>query len=169
MKYIALENDTNMADLMSQVYALNAAGAAPQASQAQAALRQANPQLANLATLPAGTLVVVPDVPGVNAVPLASLPGVSTDLIAQLQQALASAGAVINKAVASQTQSAQTSLSLVKNRAVINLVKPLPDLQSRLAQIANQTKIQIQQMNSDKTTQLQGLAQLVKDISSLNQ
>ncbi len=167
MKFITLQTKTSLADLTSQLYAFNAATADAEAAQAQVALRQANPQLGKLATLPAGALVVVPDVPGVNTAPLSSVTGVSADVIAQLQQVLAAAGTLLNQAVTNQTQSAETSLSLIKNRAVINLVKPLPDWQPRLAQIASQTKIQMTQLNSAKTTQLQGLAQLGKDLGSL--
>ena len=131
-------------------------------------MRAANPQLGDLAKLPAGTLVIVPDAPGVKAVPMQSLTGVSADVIAQLQQVLAGAETVLNQGVATQTQAAESSLSLVKNRAVINLVKQTSDLQPRLSQIADQTKIQIKQMDSEKIAQLQGLTQLIKDLGSLN-
>lgn len=168
MKFITTKTETSLADLTRQVFDLKGSKPAVDSKQAQAALRAANPKLGNLAKLPAGTLVIVPDMPGVKAAPLPSLTGVSADVIAQLQQALAGAEAVLHQAVASQTQEAETSMSLVKNRAVINLVKQLPDLQPRLPQIAKQTKLQIKQLDSDKAAQLQGLAQLGKDLATLN-
>jgi hypothetical protein len=113
-------------------------------------------------------LVIVPDVPGAQAAPAQSLTGVSADVVAQLKQVLAAAETVLNQAVATQTQDAETSVSLVKSRTVVNLAKQLPDLQSRLPQMADHAKIQMKQLGSDKAAQLQGLAQLKKDLGAIS-
>ena len=74
------------------------------------ALRQANPQLGDLAKVPAGALVIVPDVPGVQTASLPSLTGPSADVIAQLERVLAGAKNLLRQAAASQAQESDTSL-----------------------------------------------------------
>jgi phage tail protein X len=167
MNFITVNTDTTLADLTSQVYSLNAATAAA-VSQAQAALRAANPNLAGLAKFPAGTLIIVPDVPGVNATTaLPSLTGVSADVVTQLQLSQTGAQTVLEQSASSQTQASQSSATLARNRAVAGLADLIPDLQTRLAQIVNQADIDIKQVAADRTTQLQGLAQLKTDLGSL--
>lgn len=168
MKFIITKTEMSLADLTGQVFDLKGSRPAGDPHQAQAALRGANPQFGNLAKLPAGTLVIVPDLPGVKAAPLPSLTGVSADGMAQLRQALAGAETVLKRTAASQAQEAATSLSLVKSRAVINLVKQTPALKPQFSQLAEQTKVQIKLAAADQAATLQGLAQLGKDLAGLN-
>src|SRR5262249_12122399 len=155
------------ADLTRQAFDLKGSKSANKLKQAQEALRQANPQLGNLTRLPAGTLVIVPDVPGVHTAPLPSLTGPGADVIAQLELVLAGAKNVLQRAAASQAQESDTSLSLVKNRALVKVVKQTPDLQSRLSEIADAAKAQTKKMADDEAAYSKGLAQLKKDLSSL--
>jgi hypothetical protein len=168
MKFITTKTETSLADLTRQAFDLKGSKSSAELKRAQAALRQANPQLGDLAKLPAGTLVIVPEVPGVRTAPLPSLTGPSPDVIAQLELVLAGAKNVLRQAAASQAQESDTSLSLAKNRALAKLVKQMPSLQSRLAEIAAAAKAQTKQMADDEAAHLKGLVQLKKDLSSLN-
>jgi hypothetical protein len=167
MKFIATKTETSLAELAHQAFDLKGSKSVVKLKQAQAALRQANPQLGDLAKLPAGTLVIVPDVPGVHTAPLPSLTGPSADMIAQLELVLAGAKNVLRQAAASQAQESDASLSLVKNRALVKIVKQMPGLQSRLPEIADAVKAQTKQIAEDEAAHLKGLAQLKKDLSSL--
>ena len=167
MKFITTKTETSLSDLTRQVFDLQGAKTDAATKQAQAALRKANPHLGDRASLPAGTLVLVPDVPGVSAAPLQSLTGVGPEVAAQLKQALAGAKAVLTRSVASETQDAEASVSLVKSRELIKFVKQAPELQQRLPRIADQAKLQVKQIEAAKAAQLEGLAQLAKDLGSL--
>jgi hypothetical protein len=167
MKFIATKTETSLAELTPQAFDLKGSESAVKLKQVQAALRQANPQLGDLAKLPAGTLVIVPDVPGVHTAPLPSLTGPSADVIAQLELVLTGARNVLRQAEASQAQESDTSLSLVKNSALVKIVKQMPGLRSRLPEIADAAKAQTKQMADDEAAHLKGLAQLKKDLSSL--
>jgi hypothetical protein len=167
MKFIATKTETSLAELAHQAFDLKGSKSAIKLKQAEAALRQANPQLGHLAKLPAGTPVIVPDVPGVRTAPLPSLAGPSADMIAQLELALAGAKNVLRQVASSQAQESETSASLVKNRALVKIVKQMPGLQSRLTEIADAAKAQTKQMADDEAAHLKGLAQLKKDLSSL--
>lgn len=130
-------------------------------------LREANPHLGDHTKLPAGTWVMVPDAPGVNAAASQSLTGVSPAVVAQLKQALADAEAVAERPVTSRTREIETSVSLLKSRDLIALAKQVPEPQPILPQIAEQAKVQLKQIEATNTEQLQGLAQLEKDLGSV--
>ena len=98
---------------------------------------------------------------------LPSLTGPSADVIAQLERVLAGAKNLLRQAAASQAQESDTSLSLVKNRALVKVVKQTPGLQSRLSEIADAAKAQTKKMADDEAAYSKGLAQLKKDLSSL--
>jgi hypothetical protein len=166
MKFVTIKTETSLADLTHHVFDIKGSKSAA-AKQAQAILREANPHLGDLTKLPAGTLVIVPDAPGVNATASQSLTGVSPAVVARLKQALADAKAVLERSVSSETREIETSVSLVKSRDLIALAKQAPELQQRLPQIAEQAKVQLKQIEATKTEQLQGLAQLEKDLGSL--
>jgi DNA polymerase III delta prime subunit len=88
-------------------------------------------------------------------------------VIAQLELVLAGAKNVLRQAAASQAQESDTSLSLVKNRALVKIVKEMPSLESRLSEIADAAKTQTKKTADDEASYAKGLAQLKKDLSSL--
>jgi hypothetical protein len=65
MQIARLQNEKSVADVVVKVYGLKPEDA--RAAAAGKALLAANPQLGNLAQLPAGTPVVVPEIPGLDA------------------------------------------------------------------------------------------------------
>jgi hypothetical protein len=168
MKVVTIETETSLTDLTREVFEIKGAKAAATSKSAQAALREANPHIARLTKLPAGTLLIVPDVPGIKAAPAQSLGDVSAEMINHLKRALAGAKTVIEKSAANQLHDAETSASSAKNRELVALAKQMPELKRRLSQIAEQAKIQTKQVADDKKAQTQSLAQLEKDIASLS-
>jgi len=164
MKFITIKKKTTLTELTREVFALKGSKASVESKNAQLALREANPHLADLTHLSAGTLVIVPDVLGLDPAPLV---GVSLEVVARLQQTLAGAKAVLDRSVETFAREAETSVSLAKSRAVINLVKQVPALRERRVEIGEQMKIQRKQMDADKKLQLQSLAQLGKNLDSV--
>lgn len=167
MKFVTIKTQTSLSDLARNVFDIHGSKTTAMSKQAQAALRQANPHLGERAKLPAGTLVVVPDVPGMDAAQSQSLTDVSAELMARLKQTLAAAKAVLEQSVENQKQEAEASAALVKSREVAALARQTPELQQRLAEIAEQTKARVKEIEATKTVQLQGLAQLGKDLGKL--
>jgi hypothetical protein len=130
-------------------------------------LREANPHIAHLKKLPAGMLVIVPDVPGIKAAPAQSPAGMRGEMIRHLKRALADAKGVVEKSAAAQLQNAEASASLAKNRELVALAKQTPELKERLSQIGDQTKVEAKQVADDKKAQIQALGQLEKELASL--
>lgn len=134
---------------------------------AHAALREANPHWGEHTKLPAGTLVLVPTVPGLRAAASQAAPVVSADVVAQLQQVLANAQAVAQNSAVTAAREIEGSVALAKSKDLIVLVREAPELRTRLAQINEKAKVQLKQIETDKAAQLQGLAQLAKDLGAL--
>jgi hypothetical protein len=168
MKFVAIKTETNLADLTREVFDIKGAKATTASKSAQAALREANPHVANLKKLPPGMLVVVPDVPGIKAAPTQSLGEVSAEIITNLKKVLAAAKTVIDESAASQLQNTEASASLIKDRELVTLAKQTPELKQRLSQIADQAKSQAKQIADDKKTQMQALGQLEKELARLS-
>jgi phage tail protein X len=167
MKFVTVKTETSLADLTRDVFEIKGAKAAASKS-AQAALREANPHVAHLTKVPKGTLVMVPDVPGVKTTPAQSLGQVSMEMVKRLESALAAAGTVIEKSAAVQLEDADATASLVKNRELVALAKQTPDLKERLSEIGDRAKVQAKQAADDKKAQTQALGQLEKDLASLS-
>ena len=159
---------TTLTALTQQVFAIHGAGSVAANKQAQAALREANPHWGDQAKLPAGTLVIVPQMPGVKATASQPVEVVNAAVVEQLKQVLADAQAVLKNAVASEMQEVETSLALAKSRELIALAKETPELRDQLAQISEQAKLQLEQIATVKAESLQGLAELEKALGSLN-
>lgn len=64
MRIVTLEKSAKMSAIVTQSYRIEGAGSVAARKQAEAALLQANPHLAGLSSVPAGTVVLVPEVPG---------------------------------------------------------------------------------------------------------
>jgi hypothetical protein len=167
MKFVTIKSETNLADLTRDVFEIKGAKAASAAKNAQAALREANPQIADLKKVPSGTLIVVPDVPGIKAAPAQSLGDVNVEIIRQLKSALTAAKGVIEKSAAAQVADAEASASLARNRDLMTLAKQSPDLKQRLSQIAERAKTFAKEVADDKNAQIQALSQLEKDLAGL--
>jgi hypothetical protein len=168
MKFVTVKNETSLADLTREVFEIKGAKAATAAKSAHAALREANPHIADLKKLPAGTLVVVPDLPGIKATPAQSPGGASPELVRHLKRVLSGAKAVVEKSAAAQSEDAEASVSLAKDHELAALARKTPELKDRLSQIVEQAKTQSKQVAEDKKSQIQGLAQLEKDLATLS-
>lgn len=168
MKFVTIKNKTSLAELTRDVFEIKGTKGATAAKRAHAALREANPHIADLKELPSGTLVVVPDLPGVKAGSVQSPGQVSPELIKYLKRVLAGAKAVVEKSAAAQSEDAEASLSLAKDRELAALARTTPELKERLSQIVERAKSQSKQIAEDKKAQIQGLTQLEKDLASLS-
>lgn len=168
MKFVTIKNKTSLAELTRDIFEIKGTKAATAARKAQAAFREANPHIADVKELPAGTVVVVPDLPGIKPGSVQSPGQVSPELMKYLKRVLAGAKAVIEKSAAAQSEEAEASVSLAKDRELAALARTTPALKERLSQIVERAKSQSKQIAEDKKAQIQALAQLEKDLATLS-
>jgi len=168
MKFVTTKTETSLAELGREVFEIKGARADTASKNAQAALREANPHIADLKKVPAGTLVVVPDVPGIKTASAQSPGEVSAEMISRLRSALVAAKRIIEKSAESQLQDAEATTSLAKDRELMALAKQTPELKERLSKIAEHAKLQSKEVAEDKQAQIQALGQLEKDLASFS-
>src|SRR5262245_537945 len=168
MKFVTIKNETTLADLSREVFESEGVKAAKAAKNAQAALRDANPHIAELKKLPAGTLVLVPDLPGMKEAPVESVGSVSAEMLKHLKRALVGAKAMIEKSAEAQLENAEATVSLSKDRELAALAKQTPELRERLSRVVERAKTQAKEVADNKKAQIQAISQLEKDLASLS-
>jgi len=168
MKFVTIKNETTLADLSREVFETKGGKAGKAAKSAHAALRDANPHIADLKKLPVGTLVLVPDLPGTKEAPAQSVGNISAETLKHLERVLAGAKAMIEKSAAAQLENAEATVSLSKDRELAALAKQTPELKERLSGIVEQAKAQAKEVADNKKTKIQAITQLEKDLASLS-
>ena len=164
---VMFKGERNLDELAARLFP----GSGPQAhKQATDALLKANPQLADLGRLPAGSIVVVPDMPAaVNASetvhPATFTPADSARLVNEHVTAFASALAAQSANAAAQ---ADATLKLLGNSALTAAAARDQELAQRLTTISDNTKAALKDVQAQQATLQQGLAQLQEDLAKFN-
>ena len=168
MNFVITKKKTSLPDLVSEVFEIKG-GKAAVTKAAQSALEKANPSIANLKTLPAGTLVVVPTLAGTTTTASTQSVGmVNTKMIEDLKKVLAAAKAVAKECSDAQIADAEKRESLAKSSELVALAKKAPKLMERLSVIIEKAQTQAKQAAADETAQIQALSQLEKDLTNLS-
>ncbi|HUJ42102.1 MAG TPA: hypothetical protein VLW52_00720 [Opitutaceae bacterium] len=168
MRFITAKSETSVADLTRRAFEFKGRNAAERTRHAQAALLHANPHLRDLKKVPAGTLVMVPDLPGASPLAPRAALSLSPDVVAHLKQALAGAQAVLERAAAAEAEASATTLELVKSLGQMGLVKQAPDVQSRLPEIAKRAKARATTAAASTAAQIEALAALATELDQLS-
>lgn len=143
-------------------------GGGPQArKQATDALLKANPQLADLGRLPAGSVIVVPDTPaavnaGETVHPLTFTPADSARLVNEHLTVFASALVAQSANAAAQ---ADSTLKLLRDRSLTAAASRDQDLAKRLTAISDNTKAALKDLQTEQATLQQAVAQLQEDLA----
>lgn len=167
MVSLAISKGESVEALAARLFDLS--GAAPQAKkQAADALRKANPQLTNPGDAPAGSVVVVPELPqatNTNAIlqPTTLAPADSARLVGEQATAFASALAIQSNDAAAQ---AKATLQLLQDRALMAAAAKDSKLAQRLKAISDSTNAALKDMQANQAMVLQGLAQLQEDLAA---
>jgi hypothetical protein len=167
MKIITYQGERNLSELAKRMFSIRGQKAGELSRKAEAAILEANPRLKDLKNVPEGTLLVVPDVPGVAAG--GADPGftLGKEMVAQLRHALSGARAAIERSADSEVKQAKETTALVKSREIKDSVKGQPDLASRLPRIAEESNARVKDAESLKSARTQALDQLEKDLESV--
>jgi hypothetical protein len=158
------KGERNLDELVARLFPASGPEAHKQATDA---LLKANPQLADLGRLPAGSVIVVPDTPAaVNAgetVPPATFtPADSARLVNEHVTAFASALAAQSANAAAQ---ADDTLKLLRDRSLTAAASRDQELAQRLTTISDNTKAALKDLQAQQATLQQGLAQLEEDMA----
>jgi hypothetical protein len=161
------QGEQTVEELAARVFKVS--GSDPQAAkQATAALLKANPQLANLAQVPAGTVIVVPDtgvaVNGGQTVRPTTL--LSADPTATVTAHVSAFGASLATASMAAATQANSTVALATDPNLKAAVANNAALTQRLATLTQSTNAALADLQAKRTLLQQALAQMQQDLAS---
>lgn len=166
MRLTNIESESRVADLLDRLYDLRDASEATK-RQVREALFEANPQLEHdLRRVPRGTVILVPDVPGITPVaetrPGPAVSGLTDALRATLEQA----GQELDASATAEVDEAKRTLEVLKSRELRKAIARSPELQERLPVIAEEAKARAERAESARSVQSEALAALQEDLEA---
>jgi len=164
MLFTRIEKDEDLAKLARRVYP-KASGEALRA--AERALREANPHLADPRQVPAGAIVVVPDVDAEGVRIRAEASGESSiiqGLLAEARRQLGNIGNALNRRLDRQTEEAKSNIALTKSPDLRKHIAKFPELRTQLDQITAQEEGRLKTVETLRRLHSDGLTQLNRDL-----
>jgi hypothetical protein len=161
-----LKGDKNVSELATRLFNLKGGGT-PASGAAVDSLVKANPQLSNLGQLPAGSAVLVPDIAaGADAAETLPPAGLSAVNTARIATAVATLAGALGTATDGVTAQADNTLTLLKNSTLKAAIAKDPDLAQRVSAIADGAKATLKDLETQKTSLQNGIAQLQSDLAN---
>ena len=166
MRLTNLESETRVADLLDRLYDLRDA---PEATKQKVRhqLFEANPHLEHdLRRVPRGTLILVPDVAGLDPATETGTGRVAEALGALLQTAVAQAGQELDASVVSEVDDSKRTLEALKSRELRKVLSQAPELLERLPAVAEEAKGRAERAEAARAMQSKALATLSADLEA---
>jgi hypothetical protein len=181
MHFSSLKGERTVADLVNRLYQVPEAARLGKlrtlepgktedlARRAEAALRQANPQLAQLDKLPPGTAIIVPDVAGLGRTAGVQPAGaVARDIVKDMRQDTAAAQHGMIQGLRKQDQDLIDYIKLLKSDDIAKvLAKEFPTLGQDLGKIGFEAETLLQNIERLLKSADPTAAQLNKDLDDL--
>ena len=168
MKFAVSKGETSLTDLTSRLFDIKGQGAAATAKRSEAALLAANPQLADLSRVPAGTLIVIPELPDNPPVKTAQTAGIGAEVGDQLTAALKELSEAIGRSAESDDQAVAATNELLKNRELKDFAAQSPGFGEQLAKITEAAKGQVKETKAATAAAKEALAELQLALGKLS-
>jgi hypothetical protein len=168
---ITLSKDQNINELVQQLFSVPRRSTV-RAAQAVQALIDANPHLQGAGTIPAGTPIVIPDVPGLTP---RSVDAASVEALQELQtrarEALVYAQSVVQDAARTAEQEARDSLDVLRSRDFQALAREanvdVESLTQTVTQAAKDAQAKSNSELANLTALSRALDEMVKTLGTL--
>jgi hypothetical protein len=167
MNFATSKGERKLSDLVQRLYPVQ--GKAALGRQAEDALLRANPHLADLSKVPAGSLILVPPVPGLAAA--AEPPpveGAVRDAVDAVRKALDGVKAALDESAATADADLKQTLDLLADADLKKAVGQKPAAGVRLAAIGEEAKRQAQEAKATADANRRALDALQKGLSDLS-
>jgi hypothetical protein len=167
MQFVTVKKGGSLNDLVGQIFHLKQAGGEAR-QHAQAALLQANPNLKDVQQIPEGTLILVPQVVGIetaaNAAPSQAL---HTDAFATLSTIITTLRQSLTAATEADIGRAEATQALVKSKQFTRILEST-EAKSALAEVDQNSQARIKASKALVQTIADTLTQAGKDLGDLH-
>jgi hypothetical protein len=168
MRFASFEGQPSVSELVDKLFDVPSRRASPQRKAAEQALRDANPQLANLRKVPAGTPILVPEVPGVPVTGENRPPATPwDDLLKDLTKTLATTKDSVESSLRREEEAYERTTALLASREVRAAGREDAELQAQIEEIAAAAKTRLEESKTRAEAQIQGFAALTEDLEEL--
>ena len=165
MRFASFEGQPSVSELVDRIFDVPERRASPLRKAAEQALRDANPQLANLRKVPAGTPILVPEVPGVPVIGEDRPPATPwDDLLKDLTKTLATTRDSVESSLRREEEAYERTTALLASREVRAAGRQDAELQAQIEEIAAAAKTRLEESKTRAAEQIQGLAALTEDL-----
>jgi hypothetical protein len=168
MKFAVSKGEKDVAEITTRLFDIKGKGAAETAKRTQAALLAANPHLTDLSKVPAGTIIVIPDLPDNPSVRAPQTAGVGTELDSHLKIAVKESADVIGRSMVTSETAVNATLEALKNRELRDFAAQTPELKEQLDRIAEAAKASLKDAKAAATLEKEALAQLEEALGKLD-
>lgn len=165
MRVTIYQGERQLSDLARRLFEIKGAKAKELTKEAEAALLRANPHLKDLKHVPEGTVLVVPDVPGVSPSREAAGLDIGTGQLAdELRRVREAAQKAMESGIADLAQQGKTSLELQKSPELKKLGERDRTIPEQLTKIGVEAKRGLEEAKALAAVQEQTFIQLDKDL-----
>ena len=168
MKFAVSKGETELSELAARLFDIKGRGAAATAKSAEAALLKANPHISDLTKVPAGTLIVIPDLPDSPPVRAPQTVSIGADLQTHLKFALDELSDMIGRSGVSEEQDVAATNEALKSRELKDFVSQSPELKAHLEKITDAVKTKLKDAKAAAAVEKDALAQLQEALAKLN-
>jgi HAMP domain-containing protein len=168
MRLAQYKGERNLTDLAARLFAIQPTASAAQTQEVTEALLRANPHLADLSSVPAGAVIVVPDLPQIPAAgEVNSAAGAVGPLLDELHRRLDAARGLLQEAARQRKDEAEQTLQLLQAGELAALVRKDPSAKALLEGIRQATEADLKEADRLSTDQEQVFRQVEVDLQTL--
>jgi len=169
MQIVTLDKDAKVSAVVTRSYKIEGPGSVAARKRAEAALLQANPHIAGLETVPKGTVVVVPEVPGLaRAREAGPADEAAMSLVAELRRGLDDLAETAIGAAKRDLEAAAETQKHLKSRELKTLVgRQAPQASDLLGEIDAGLKDQMREGEALLKSLDQARGQLANELEEL--
>jgi hypothetical protein len=168
MRFATFQAEQNLSELVHRLFRTRSAGSEAWTKEVETALLRANPHLRNLKKVPAGGLLIVPTISGVEpTAEVLSVDDASGDLVDEVNRTLGSVRRALLDSLDRQEEEANNERGMVKAPELQAVLEGNPELQKRLAQVAQAARTRIREVKERRAAYEDAFTQLEKDLGSL--
>ena len=170
MQFVTIKTAAPLEQIAAELFTVEAQRGGEATRQAAAALRQANPHITDLKTIPQGTIVAVPDKEGLTPRPASDhpteLPQPLSAGFAQLANALGTTGESLMAAQVQHIEDAKATIAQAKSKDLTKLIDT-DDLKAALAATVKNAQARIKTAEASRDALAATLKQARADLDDL--
>jgi hypothetical protein len=168
MKFAVSKGESDVADITTRLFDIKGKGAAEKAKRTQAALLAANPHLSDLTNVPAGTIIMIPDLPDNPSVRAPQTAGIGAELGDHLKVTVKESTDAIGRSTERGEAAVTATIEALKDRELRDFAAQTPELREQLDKIGETAKADLKDIKAAAAAQKEAMAKLEEALKKMD-